>query len=111
MNKYISAGKASEMAGISKATICRALKNGTLNHVSRNSYGYKIDPQEIIRVYGHPEPKKSDTPTKNNPEKEILELKIQHLKEKNEDLIDQNEELRKEKEDWKKLAFSQLEKI
>lgn len=111
MNKYISAGKASEMAGVSKATICRALKRGTLDHVSRNSSGYKIDPQEIIRVYGHPEPKKIDAPTKNNAEKKNLELKIQQLEEKIEDLLDQNEELRKEKEDWKKLAFSQLEKI
>lgn len=116
--KHLTAGEASRLAGVSKATICRALKSGKLSYVSIDSDGYKIDPAELSRVYNvkhHETPqgvamKRSETPNEtphNNHEKEILELKIKHLEEKLRMVERENEYLRQDRDQWQKQA-SQL---
>ena len=89
--KYLTAGEASKMAGVSKATICRALKNGKLSYISIDTYGYKIDPAELSRVYNIKRyelsqsvlMKRSETPNetpRNDHEIELLKLKLEHAK-------------------------------
>lgn len=117
--KHLTAGEASRLAGVSKATICRALKSGKLSYVSIDSDGYKIDPAELSRVYDlkhHETPqgvtmKRSETPNvtpnetpQKDYQKEILELKNQHLEEKLKMVERENEYLRKDKDQWQRQA-------
>jgi len=117
--KHLTAGEASRLAGVSKATICRALKTGKLSYVSIDSDGYKIDPAELSRVYNlkhHETPKgvamkRYETPNETPPndhEKELLKLKIQHLEEKLKMVEKENEYLRHDKEQWQKQAARNL---
>ena len=113
--KHLTAGEASRLTGVSKATICRALKSGKLSYISNDSDGYKIDPAELSRVYNlkhHETPqgvamKRSATPNEtpqNDHEKELLELKIKHLEEKLKMVERENEYLRKDKDQWQRQA-------
>ena len=113
--KHLTAGEASRLAGVSKATICRALKSGKLSYISNDSDGYKIDPAELSRVYNlkhHETPqgvamKRSATPNEtpqNDHEKELLELKIKYLEEKLIMMERENEYLRKDRDQWQRQA-------
>ena len=113
--KHLTAGEASRLAGVSKATICRALKSGKLSYISNDSDGYKIDPAELSRVYNvkhHETPKgvamkRYETPNEtpqNDHEKELLELKIKHLEEKLRMVERENEYLREDKDQWQRQA-------
>lgn len=48
---YLSLGQAAKEAGVSKATISKALKSGRLSFVTKSSAGYEIDPAELFRVF------------------------------------------------------------
>jgi DNA-binding XRE family transcriptional regulator len=48
---YLSLGQAAKEAGVSKATISKALKTGRLSYVSKSTRGYEIDPAELFRVF------------------------------------------------------------
>jgi hypothetical protein len=48
---YMSLGQAAKEAGMSKATISKALKSGRLSYVSKSSAGFQIDPAELFRVF------------------------------------------------------------
>jgi DNA-binding transcriptional MerR regulator len=113
--KYLTAGEASKIAGVSKVTICRALKSGKLSYVSIDSDGYKIDPAELSRVYNvkhHETPqgvamKRYETPSEtpqNDHEKEILELKVKHLEEKLKMVEEKISDLKAEKDKWEEQA-------
>jgi DNA-binding transcriptional MerR regulator len=113
--KHLTAGEASRLAGVSKATICRALKSGKLSYVSNDSEGYRIDPAELSRVYSvkhHETPlgvamKRYETPNEtpqNDHEKEILELKIKYLEEKLKMVEEKIDDLKAEKEKWEEQA-------
>ncbi len=48
---YMSLGQAAKEAGVSKATISKALKTGRLSYVAKSTAGYEIDPAELFRVF------------------------------------------------------------
>lgn len=50
-NTYLTLGQAAKETGKSKATISKALKNGTLSYFEKTKAGYKIDPAELFRVF------------------------------------------------------------
>lgn len=47
----LSLGQAAKEAGVSKATVSKALKSGRLSYVSKSTAGYEIDPAELFRVF------------------------------------------------------------
>ncbi len=113
--KHLTAGEASRLAGVSKATICRALKSGKLSYISNDSDGYKIDPAELSRVYNvkhHETPqgvamKRSATPDatpQEDHEKELLELKIKYLEEKLIMMEEKISDLKAEKDKWEQQS-------
>jgi hypothetical protein len=48
---YLSLGQAAKEAGVSKATISKALKSGRLSYVAKTTAGYEIDPAELFRAF------------------------------------------------------------
>lgn len=47
----LSMSSAATQAGVSKATIHRAIKSGKLSAARRDDGSYEIDPAELFRVY------------------------------------------------------------
>jgi hypothetical protein len=64
--KYLNASEAAKLAGISKATMCRALKSGKLSYISIGSEGYKIELSELSRVYDLKQVKQNETGMKQH---------------------------------------------
>lgn len=48
---YLTLGEAARAAGVSKATISKALANGRVSYVEKTTAGYQIDPAELFRVF------------------------------------------------------------
>lgn len=101
--KY-TAGQAAKAAGVSKATITRALQSGKISGLKDDSGAWSIDPAELHRVFPpvtHEPPetqivKQSATPEKHN-ETGVLERENQMLREA---LI----EARQERDRWHQIA-------
>lgn len=85
-------GQAAKATGLSKTTISKALKNGTLSCVEKTKAGYKIDPSELARVYplvtvngdDNPQSGRSVTPEVNpkiTPVNSALEIEVKLLRE------------------------------
>ena len=70
---YLSLGQAAKLVGKSKPTLSNALKTGRLSYVEKTKAGYKIDPAELMRVYGDTSQK-----THNNHQSEAEILKIRN---------------------------------
>lgn len=49
--KTMTLNQAAKVSGRSKATISKALKQGRLSYVAKDSDGYQIDPSELNRVF------------------------------------------------------------
>jgi hypothetical protein len=87
---YMSLGQAAKEAGVSKATISKALSSGRLSYVSKSTAGYQIDPAELFRVFP-PKPlltvesERSETPMETG-KSEADRLELQLLRERVEDL-------------------------
>jgi len=47
----LTLGQAAKVAGVSKATISKALKSGKLSYAAKSSAGYEIDSAELFRVF------------------------------------------------------------
>lgn len=47
----LSLGQAAKEAGVSKATISKALKSGRMSYLAKSTAGYEIDPAELFRVF------------------------------------------------------------
>jgi hypothetical protein len=47
----LSMGEAAKLAGISKATLSRAIKSGRVSASRNTNGGYDVDPAELFRVY------------------------------------------------------------
>ena len=87
---YMSLGQAAKKAGLSKATISKALKTGSLSFVSKSTAGYEIDPAELFRVFPPKtlvtvESERSKTPVETG-KSEADRLELQLLRERVEDL-------------------------
>jgi hypothetical protein len=98
---YISLGQAAKEAGMSKATISKALKTGRLSYVSKSTAGYEIDPAELFRVFP-PKPlatvesERSETPVetgKSNSDRVELQL-----------LRERVEDLQRDRDAWREQA-------
>lgn len=87
---YLSLGQAAKEAGVSKATISKALKTGRLSFVSKSTAGYEIDPAELFRVFT-PKPlvtvssERSQTPVETG-KSDSDRFELQLLRERVEDL-------------------------
>ena len=79
-----SLSQAAKHAGVSKATIHRAIKSGRLSALQQDDDSYQIDPAELHRVYevsttGETVDKRSDETMRNplpNPSTAILEAEL-----------------------------------
>ena len=47
----LTMGEAAKLAGISKATLSRAIKNGRVSAIRNDKGGFDIDPAELFRSY------------------------------------------------------------
>ncbi|WP_429278411.1 hypothetical protein, partial [Novosphingobium gossypii] len=47
----LTLGQAAKEAGVSKATLSKALKSGRLSYIAKSTAGYEIDPAELFRVF------------------------------------------------------------
>ena len=97
----MSLGQAAKEAGVSKATISKALKTGRLSYVSKSTAGFQIDPAELFRVFT-PKPvvtvesERSQTPVSTG-ESQADVFEIQLLRERVEDL-------QKDRDAWREVA-------
>jgi hypothetical protein len=98
---YMSLGQAAKVAGMSKATISKALKTGRLSYVEKSTAGYSIDPAELFRVFP-PKPvltvesERSQTPVetgKSQADRVELELLRQRV-----------EDLQRDRDAWREQA-------
>ena len=123
---FYTLGQAAKATGKSKTTISNALKSGKVSAFERTSNGYKIDASELHRVYppvpGHETVEVDDArPSKltpvdgvdpqDSPASKMVEwLERQHERERERtdqqiaDLRQALEDMRSEKEDWKRQA-------
>lgn len=108
----LTLGQASKETGVSKATLSRALKSGKISGDKQSDGSFKIDPAELFRVFprnssNNPAMKQSATHNET-PETDIkmvqLEAENKALKRENELLQAQIDDLRQDRDDWKKQA-------
>lgn len=108
---YLTLGQASKEAGVSKATISKALKSGKLSYVEKTSAGYKIDPAELFRVY----PKKPqetvaserlETPQETR-ENSILQAKLDAQEKLMQRMEQEIGDLRGQRDKWEAQATAQ----
>ena len=98
---YLSLGQAAKEAGLSKATISKALKTGRLSYVSKSTAGFQIDPAELFRVFA-PKPlvtgesERLQTPVETG-KSEADRFELQLLRERVEDL-------QKDRDAWREQA-------
>ena len=94
---YMSLGQAAKEAGVSKATISKALKTGRLSYVSKSTAGFQIDPAELFRVF---------TPkTLVTVESERLETPVEIGKSVELQLLRERvEELQRDRDAWRQQA-------
>jgi transcriptional regulator with XRE-family HTH domain len=109
---YLSLSQAAKETGKSKGTISKYLSNGKLSYISKDDKGYKIDPSELFRVFPKEQKetplneqtrahKKPQENSEMNPEVNFLHERI-----KDKDKI--IDDLREERNDWKKQAQTLL---
>jgi hypothetical protein len=98
---YLSLGQAAKEAGMSKATISKALKTGRLSYVSKSTAGFQIDPAELFRVFA-PKPlltvesERSQTPVETGKSQaDVLELQL---------LRERVEDLQRDRDAWREQA-------
>lgn len=98
---YLSLGQASKEAGVSKATISKALKSGRLSYVSKSTAGYEIDPAELFRVF----PKKPLATVDSERSETLVETgKSDVYQLENQMLRAQLEDLKSERDAWREQA-------
>lgn len=108
----LTLGQASKETGVSKATLSRALKSGKLSGEKQEDGSFRIDPAELFRVFqrnstDNPVLQQSVTPIATH-ETDIKIVRIEAentaLKRENELLQKQIDDLRQDRDDWKKQA-------
>ena len=102
---FLTLGQAAREAGTSKATIFKALKSGRLSYVEKNSYGYKIDPAELFRVF--PQANNGNTETEQT-QTDANTQETAYLKLENELLLAQLADLKSDRDHWRQQATALL---
>ena len=101
--KY-TAGQAAKAAGVSKATITRALQSGKISGTKDDSSAWSIDPAELHRVFppvAHETPK---TPTMKQPETPVKLNETGVLEHENQMLREALTEARQDRDRWHQIA-------
>ena len=105
----LSMSSAATQAGVSKATIHRAIKSGKLSATRRDDGSYEIDPAELFRVYA---PGKRLDPTSmrraETPDETAnaaaLEAENRLLRERVDELKADRDELKVDRDAWRQQA-------
>lgn len=113
----LTMGEAAKLAGISKATLSRAIKNGRISAARNDKGGFDIDPAELFRVY----PRNAATVAANGSVKQdatlisspstsdetpVLRAEIEGLKAQLAMMRDHSDEIKKQRDGWQAQAES-----
>jgi excisionase family DNA binding protein len=121
----LTLGQAAKVTGLGKTTLTRAIKRGHLSATRREDGSYAIDPSELSRVYKvTPETVETVTATgyaahRATPDGEahatprdpdvhtllaVAQAELRHLSERLEEVKASQDDLRRERDDWKEQA-------
>lgn len=114
----LTLGEAAKQTGKSKATLSRAIKNGRISAQKQDDGSFSIEPSELFRVYKPMNdetlatPKNTVSETTRNPtatpEKDIeiatLKAELQAAQDKIDDLKSLADDIRQDREEWRKQA-------
>ena len=117
----LTMGQAAKEAGVSKATLSRAIKSGKISANKNDNGGWDIDPAELFRVYpvtaatgsGNGAMKRNATPAPapdETPETAVsmarLETEVHGLKAQMELMREQLDDMKIQREKWQDQAQS-----
>ena len=106
-------GQAAIDAGVSKATLSRAIKSGKVSAKKNENGGWDIDPAELFRVYpprntsnssSNPSMKQTVTPVEPANETAALQAQIDGLKAQVDLMRESLDDLKTQREGWQKQA-------
>jgi hypothetical protein len=98
-----SMGEAARQAGVSKATIHRAIKAGKLSAAKKNDGSYVIDPAELFRAY--PSVKQAETVTaRRSVTPHEIPPETPDMVRENAMLRERIDELKEERDAWRNQA-------
>lgn len=100
-------GQAAKATGVSKMTLSRAIKKGTISAAKNDSGGYEIDPAELHRIFpavSAIQAHDANIDTKRYTNDTPLLQRIMELEIKLEVTKERLEETRQERDDWKEQA-------
>ena len=106
-------GQAAIEAGVSKATLSRAIKSGKVSAKKNVNGGWDIDPAELFRVYpprntsngsSNPSMKQTVTPAVMASETATLQAQIDGLKAQVDLMRESLDDLKGQREGWQKQA-------
>ena len=121
----LTLGQAAKVTGLGKTTLTRAIKAGRLSATRREDGSYAIDPSELSRVYKvTPETAETVSSTgytahRATPDGEpratlrdpdvhtllaVAQAELRHLSERLDEVKASQEDLRRERDDWKEQA-------
>jgi hypothetical protein len=120
----LSLGQAAKITGLGKTTLTRAIKRGSLSATRREDGSYAIDPSELSRVYKvTPETPETITATGYTAHRAtpgearatlsdpnvhtllaVAKAELRHLSERLEEARANQDDLRRERDDWKEQA-------
>lgn len=111
----LTMGQAAKEAGVSKATLSRAIKSGKLSAKKNNKGGWDIDPAELFRVYprntgnssSNGSMNRNATPAETPPGTDALQAQIDGLKAQLELMKESVADLKEQREGWQKQAEAQ----
>jgi hypothetical protein len=107
-------GQAAKEAGVSRATLRRAIESGKVSAYKTNKDGWDIDLAELFRVYPpntrygsrNGAMKQTATPAETPPDTAALQAEIDGLRELLDDMMAALERERKQVDRWQKQAES-----
>ena len=106
-------GQAAIEAGVSKATLSRAIKSGKVSAKKNENGGWDIDPAELFRVYpprntsngsSNPSMKQTVTPAETANETAAMQAQIDGLKAQVDLMRESLDDLKTQREGWQKQA-------
>lgn len=104
----LTMGEAAKQAGISKATLSRAIKNGRVSATRNDKGGWDVDPAELFRVYPrntatvatNGSMKRDATPSATADETPALQAEIEGLKAQLALMREQLDDVKTQRDEW-----------
>lgn len=108
----LTMGEAAKQAGISKATLSRAIKNGRVSATRNDKGGFDIDPAELFRVYprnpatvaANGSMQRDATPAATVDETPALKAEIEGLRAQLAMMREHADDLKVQRDNWQKQA-------